>query len=56
MFSSRVAPEPITEEPSTVEFEMDMIIGRMDKLEDQISRLQNTLDEVLLLLKQNANN
>ena len=52
MFSSKVVPEPIPEEPPTVEFEMDLIIGRMDKMEDQMVRLQNTLDEVLYLLKQ----
>ena len=56
MFSSPVVPGAIPDEAPELQFEMDLIIGRMDKMEDQMARLQSTLDEVLFLLKQKSEN
>ena len=53
MFASKALPDPISDSPN-LHFEMDLIIGRMDKLEDQMSRLQNTLDEIVSLLKERS--
>jgi hypothetical protein len=50
LFSFSAAREDLSEATS-VQFEMDLIIGRMDKLEDQIAGLQASLDKILQLLQ-----
>jgi len=53
VFAAKTVPDSISES-STMHFEMDLMIARMDKLEDQMSRLQNTLDEIVSLLKERS--
>lgn len=53
IFSSKSVPDPV-EEISNIPFEMELIVGRIDKLEDQINHMQKTLEEVLRLLKERS--
>ena len=51
LFASKTAPDSFPD-GANVQFEMDLIVGRMDKLEDQIARLQATMDQMILLLQE----